>query len=97
MSGLKISVYGVGNFGFALLTHLSRRQAAGNDFSLHGYDKNKELIDHLRTKRMHTLHHRNARISTSVIFPNSSEELVADADILILAVTSDSIKQVLAT
>jgi glycerol-3-phosphate dehydrogenase (NAD(P)+) len=93
MSKLKISVYGVGNFGFALLTHLSRKQAAGKDFSLHGYDKNKELINHLRSKRMHPLHHRNVRISTGVIFPNSSEELVADTDILILAVTSDAIKQ----
>jgi glycerol-3-phosphate dehydrogenase (NAD(P)+) len=33
------------------------------------------------------------RISTSVIFPSSSEELVADTDILILAVTSDAIGQ----
>jgi len=95
MSRLKISVYGLGNFGFALLTHLSRRRATGEDFSLHGYDKNKEIIDHLRTKRMHPLHHRNVRISTSVIFPNSSEELVAGTDILILAVTSDAIKQVI--
>jgi glycerol-3-phosphate dehydrogenase (NAD(P)+) len=94
MSRLKISVYGLGNFGFALLTHLNRRQEAGKDFSLHGYDNNKELVDHLRTKRMHPLHHRNVRISTSVIFPNSSEELMAETDILVLAVTSGAIKQV---
>jgi glycerol-3-phosphate dehydrogenase (NAD(P)+) len=93
MNKLKISVYGVGNFGFALLTHLNRRQATGKDFSLYGYDKNKELMDYLRSKRMHPLHHRNVRISTSVIFPSSSEELVADTDILILAVTSDAIGQ----
>jgi glycerol-3-phosphate dehydrogenase (NAD(P)+) len=93
MNRLKISVYGVGNFGFALLTHLNRRQATGKDFSLYGYDKNKELMDYLRSKRMHPLHHRNVRISTSVIFPDSSEELVADTDILILAVTSDAIGQ----
>ena len=92
---LKISVYGVGNFGFALLKHLSKRQAAGNDFTLYGYDNNKDLRDHLRTKRAHSLHHKNVRISTSVIFPNNSQELVADTDILILAVTSDAIKQVI--
>ena len=95
MSGLKISVYGLGNFGFALLTHLNRRQEAGKDFSLHGYDNNKGLIDHLRKKRMHPLHHRNVRISTSVIFPNSSGELMADTDILVLAVTSNAIMQVI--
>jgi glycerol-3-phosphate dehydrogenase (NAD(P)+) len=95
MCGLKISVYGMGNFGFALLTHLNRRQAAGSDFSLHGYDNNKRLIAHLRAKRMHPLHHRNVRISTSVIFNNNSKELMADTDILVLAVTSAAIKQVI--
>lgn len=95
MSRLKISVYGLGNFGFALLTHLNRRQSDGKDFSLHGYDNNRKLSDHLRTKRMHPLHHRNVRISTSVIFSNSSEELMAETDILVLAVTSDAIKQVI--
>jgi glycerol-3-phosphate dehydrogenase (NAD(P)+) len=91
---LKVSVYGVGNFGFALLKHLSERQAAGKDFTLYGYDNNRELLGHLRTNRTHSLHHKNVRISTAVIFPNSSQELVANTDVLILAVTSDAIKEV---
>jgi len=45
---------------------------------------------------MHLVHHKNIKISKSVIFPDNSEELVADTDILILAVTSDAIKQVIA-
>jgi glycerol-3-phosphate dehydrogenase (NAD(P)+) len=92
---LKVSVYGVGNFGFALLKHLTRRQATGRDFALYGYDNNKEVLDHLRTKRTHPLQHKNIRIGTSVIFPNNSQELVTDTDILILAVTSDAIGQVI--
>lgn len=92
---LKISVYGVGSFGFALLKHLSKRQAARKDFALWGYDNNREVLDHLRTKRTHPLQHKNLRISRSVVFPGNSQELVADADILILAVTSDAIRQVI--
>jgi len=95
MNVLKVSVYGLGNFGFALLEHLGRRQTTGKDFSLYGYDSNKKLVDHLRTKRTHLLHHKDVRIDTNVIFSNNSQELIADADVLILAVISDAIREVM--
>lgn len=96
MNRRKISGYGLGNFGFALLTHLGRRQTAGDDFDLHGYDRNRGVIDFLRENTRHPLHHRSVRIAASVTLAESSEELVAGSDILTLAVTSDSVRQVAA-
>jgi len=91
---LKISVYGAGNFGFALLKHLSRKQAIRKDFTLYGYDNNKQLVDRLRTERTHPLHRKNIRISKSVIFTDSVQELLDNADILVFAVPSDAIREV---
>lgn len=91
---LKVSVYGIGNFGFALLKHLSKRQAVKKDFTLCGYDNNKELVNQLRVKRTHLLHHKNVKISKDVIFADNVQELLDNADILVLAVTSDVIRQI---
>ena len=91
---LKVSIYGIGNFGFALLKHLSKKQASKNTFALYAYDSNRDLVDHLRAKRTHLLHHSSVRISKSVIFTGESKELVIDSDILVLAISSDAIRQV---
>jgi len=92
---LKVSVYGVGNFGFALLKHLSKKIDIEKNFVLYAHDRNKKLIDHLRRKRKHTIHHRNIKISNDVIFTNNIQEFMDNADVLILAVTSNAIREVI--
>jgi len=89
----KISIYGIGNFGFALLKHLSKK-ADGNEFTVHAYDINKALRDYLRIKRRHLLHHKDIRITKNVIIERNSKDLVQEADVLILAINSDAIKEV---
>jgi len=79
---LKISVYGVGNFGFALLKHLSRKQAIRKNFTLYGYDINKQLVDCLRTKRTHPLHHKNINLNKDAIAERLLDESLFSVDIV---------------
>ena len=91
---LKISVCGLGNFGFAIVKHLSEQAERGN-FILYGCDQDKELLKNLRANRQHLIHHPDTKISDDVVFVDSLEELVKGADVLILAVTSTAIKEVI--
>ena len=90
---LKISVYGLGNFGYALLKHLTKEQTLKR-FRLFGYDINRQLIQHLIKHRRHISHHRTTVINKKVEFARSVEEFIQNTDILILAVTSAAIKDV---
>ena len=91
---LKISVCGLGNFGFAIIKHLSENAERGG-FSLCGCDQDKELLENLRTKRQHTIHHTDTKINDEVVFVDTLRELTEDADILVMAVTSTAIKEVI--
>lgn len=90
---MKISIYGIGNFGYALLKHLDKKKS--KIFSLHAFDIQKELIEHLQKTRRHLYIQKSAKISKNIIFENSVEALIKDCDILILAVISDAIREVL--
>ncbi|NQV12781.1 MAG: NAD(P)-binding domain-containing protein [Parcubacteria group bacterium] len=93
-SKLKVSVCGLGNFGFAIIKHLSEN-AEWVGFNLYGCDQDKKLLENLRTKHQHLIHHPETKINNDVIFVDSLEELIAGADVLILAVTSTAIKEVI--
>jgi len=91
---IKVSVYGIGYFGFALLKHLSQPRKK-KEFVLYGYDNNAKLMDSLRTNRTHLIHHRSIKLSPQIKFADSPEALIKDTDVLVLAVTSTAIKEVL--
>lgn len=91
---LKISIYGIGNFGFAILKHLSKKNGGNKNYILYAYDRNNKIINYLKNKRKHLLHHKNIKISKNVIFTNSIKKLTENTDILILAVTSNAIEEV---
>jgi glycerol-3-phosphate dehydrogenase (NAD(P)+) len=93
---LKVSICGIGNFGFALLKHLSQPYPYTRDFILYAYDTDQPLMENLRANRTHLLHHRDVKISKKVVFPDNPEQLIKNADILILAVTSTGVKDVMA-
>jgi glycerol-3-phosphate dehydrogenase (NAD(P)+) len=90
----KIAVYGIGTFGFAIVKHLNEGADAGR-FSLHTYDIDKTIRDSLRLRKKHPIHHKNIKVSDSVIIDNSPKELLTKADIIILAVASNAIRKVL--
>jgi glycerol-3-phosphate dehydrogenase (NAD(P)+) len=87
-----VSILGLGNFGYALLKHLSKKQETAGNFLLYGFDNNKELMDYLRAEGRHLYHHKNVIINGNIIFADNLKELTSVADVLILAVPSDSIR-----
>jgi glycerol-3-phosphate dehydrogenase (NAD(P)+) len=88
----KISIYGIGNFGYAVLKHLDKKN--GGDFILHAYDRNPQLVDFLNSKREHLFLHKGQKVSDGIIFDNKVKNLLENCDILILAVTSNAVKEV---
>jgi len=89
----KISIYGLGNFGYAILKHLDSKD--NKDFSLHGYDRNKKLMNHLRRNHKHLYFHKSIKVSKLIRFDKSVKELMENCDMLILAINSDSTREVL--
>lgn len=94
---LKISIFGIGNFGFAILKHLDNKQLVYNHkyFELYAHDRNNRLIENLNKNKKHLLHHKNIRIGDTIVFTKDIHQLIANTDILILAVTSDAIREVI--
>ncbi len=90
----KVSIYGIGNFGYAILKHLSNK-IDGGQFSLCVYDRDEDLRESIRNKRTHTTHHKGIRINEGVKVAESVKDLISQTDILILAVASPAIKKVL--
>jgi len=90
---LKVSVYGLGNFGYAILKHLDTKSDL--DVSLHAYDRNKKLIQCLSKKKKHLFLHKQHKISTEVIFERNVKDLVINCDVLILAVPSYTTREVI--
>jgi glycerol-3-phosphate dehydrogenase (NAD(P)+) len=89
---MKVCIYGLGQFGYALLKHLDAHN--GGRYQLHGFARNKVLLDHLQTNRCHLFFHKDIEISQNVFFDSDVFEFATDADIIILAVKSDAIREV---
>ncbi len=88
----KVSVYGIGNFGYALLKHLDNKNK-GN-FNLHAYDKNSALVEHLDKERSHLHLHKDQKVSEKIVFEKDIEGLLKHCDVLILAITSSATREV---
>lgn len=94
---IKVSIFGIGNFGFAILKHLDTKLIGEEKkhFLLYAYDRNDKLIDNLSKNKKHLLHHKDTKISNNVVFVKDTHRLIDNADVLILAVTSNAIKEVI--
>lgn len=88
---LKIAIYGIGNFGYALLNHLDNKPES---FNLHIYDRNIKVRDSLKNNRHHPKLHLHNKISDFVKISGTPQELVENADIIILAISSSAIREV---
>lgn len=89
----KISIYGLGNFGYAILKHFDNKSNEG--ISIHAYDRNKKLTNFLKKNLKHPYLHKTVKISHKIIFEDTVEGLLSNCDVLILAVNSDATREVI--
>jgi len=89
---MKIGIIGAGMFGFSLSYHLGKKHFDDPDIKIMCYDLNKQLIDHLEKYRMHLYHFGNKQLFPNTVFTNDIKNLVENTNILIIAVTSQAIR-----
>jgi len=92
---MKVTIFGIGSFGFALIKHLSIKLSSDKNVSLFAFARNIKLINNLQTKRSHLYHHKNIKIIKKVRFTHNSKEIFYNTDIIILAVPSNVLLDVL--
>lgn len=88
----KVSIYGLGMFGYALLKHFDQKKS--ESIQLYAYDRKQELVSHLDKEKRHPVFHKSVKLSSYPIFSYSAEELLSGCDILILAVSSSGMEEV---
>ena len=91
---MKISVYGIGNFGFAIIKHLSVKFEKNSAIKLFAFDRDKKLVKHLQKTNQHPNIYKNIRIKKEVTFTHHSQEIFEGSDIIILTVSSNAIVSV---
>jgi len=83
----RIGIYGVGTFGFAFSYMLGRQ------YKIIAYDRNKNLIKHLKKYRRHLYHFKNRKAPKNVVFTSDVEDL-DKANYIIFAVPSFAVRDV---
>lgn len=94
MGKTKILVFWLWNFWYAILNHLDRN-INYNEYSLFAFDKNINLINNFKENKKHIFLHTNNKVSDNIVFSESIEDCLKDVDVLILAISSDSLLCVL--
>lgn len=90
---INVSIYGIGNFGYAFLKHLDNKKQQG--VALKAYDRNTEVVRKLIREQSHPYFHSGVKVSKRIVFLEDVEELVSGCDVLILAVSSDATREVI--
>lgn len=88
----RVTVIGVGNFGYALVKHLDNK--GDPSVALTAYDHEPEVIDALLRDREHPFVHRGTKVSERIRFTPDLLEAVDGADVILLAVTSHALAEV---
>ena len=84
---MKISVIGLGHFGYAMFHHLDQKQA----YDLWGNDKDQPDVDFLNTNFRPPRYFQNYPISRHPHFTTNYTELLDHCDVLIIAVVSSAL------
>lgn len=84
---------GTGMFGFAISRYLGKKYSDDGTVSIAAYDINKKLIEHLKKTREHLYHFKGKKLPKNILLTNNKIEAVRNADIIIIAVTSQSIRE----
>ncbi|MDD2516354.1 MAG: NAD(P)-binding domain-containing protein [Candidatus Gracilibacteria bacterium] len=88
MDKKNIIIFGLGQFGYAVMKHLDRNLDYSR-FNLIGFEKNDEIIKSLKETKRHPFWFVDSGISENVIIASSSEKALEKVNILILAVPSN--------
>ena len=89
----QVGIYGIGHFGYALTRHLSEK--VGHSIDLRGFDRNDQVRATLRQERRHPLYSMPTKLDERVRIVDSVEDLVQEVELLVLAVTSVSLHEVM--
>ncbi|QQG44059.1 MAG: NAD(P)-binding domain-containing protein [Candidatus Roizmanbacteria bacterium] len=89
----QVKILGLGNFGYAILKHLDRKNKG--EYELTGYARRQELVDHLSLHRKHPLYPHATCFSKNVLITDNLTEFLKDTDYLVLAVSSSAVYEVL--
>lgn len=89
---MNIGIYGIGNFGYALIKHLDKNNSGR--FTLYIFDRNKKVLKSLKQFRKHPFLFASEKISNNIITCSSQEELLEESDTIILSVNSEAIRSV---
>jgi len=92
---MKIAILGTGMFGFALARYLGTKYKKDDKISIVAYDRDQNLIKHLQQHRRHLYHFKRKKLPKNIIFTTDKKYAVRDADIVILAITSQAIREVI--
>ena len=88
----KVGLYGIGHFGYAILRLLEEK--AGTELDVCGYDRSEKVRATLQTERRHPTHAAPGPLSSRVSIVDSVDDLMSGLDILVLAVSSNSTREV---
>lgn len=89
---MRISVIGGGSFGTALAIHLAKRGE-----NLYQYIRNKDSYNLIKETRINNKYLKGVELPDNIILLNDIEEAVKDADVVVLAVPSQELRNVLKT
>ncbi len=90
-----IAIFGIGNFGYAILKHLDNKKMP--NVELRAYDIDAKIVDSLHHHRYHPYLHQKTTADKRIIFVNSPEELVKGADIVVMAIASGATRSALSS
>ena len=88
-----VSIFGIGNFGYAILNHLSQKNQS--DIKITAYDIDQNIINSLSKDRKHPYLHTKTKIDSRINIATNVEDLIKNCDILILAVSSNVTREVI--
>ena len=90
MAILNIGIYGIGNFGYAILKHLSKKNLNHN---LYCFDRNKDVLSSIIDNNRHPFLHTDYKIN-NINVCLCPIKFIEKVDVLILCVTSNAINEV---
>ena len=91
MERKRVGIYGVGNFGYALLKHLTNQKNYQNIFC---FDRDETVRNYLNKKNKHPFLHKEVKLSKNYIVCSSPKELIENVEVLILAINSHAIESI---
>jgi glycerol-3-phosphate dehydrogenase (NAD(P)+) len=82
----KITVYGLGNFGLAMMSHIDR--AVGDEVELSAYARGCNTVDYIREHGRHPDKFPDYELPSRFQVTSDSSESIKDADLVVLAIPS---------